>query len=183
MSKTLYLDVDEVVLNSIQAMCEMLNKLFDKDLTEKDIHTWNFEEYGDIGSDFIEAMFDLPLFFEVVRFNPSIFPLLTKAIYHGYKVVFVTKGGERNRKMKEQFIHDYLGGFLDYEYEFIGMDINTSKNTVDMSDGVFIDDNENNLFESNAKRKILCVNNPNSNWNSKWDGEWCYKNKLHALDI
>ena len=180
---TLYLDVDEVVLDSVEAMCKMLNKLFDKNLTAKDIHTWNFEEYGELSTDFIESMFDLPLFFETVRFNPSIFPLLTKALYKGYKIVFVTKGGERNRKMKEQFIHDYLGGFLDYEYEFIGMDINTSKSTVDMSDGIFIDDNESNLFESNAKRKILCVNNPNSDWNSKWSGERWDKNKLHALDI
>jgi len=45
------------------------------------------------------------------------------------------------------------------------------KSSVDMSNGIFIDDVEDNLFSSNAKLKVLYENIPNADWNSKWRGE------------
>ena len=41
-----------------------------------------------------------------------------------------------------------------------------------MSNGIFIDDNEKNLFTSNAEIKILFKNIENTEWNSKWDGDY-----------
>jgi hypothetical protein len=39
-----------------------------------------------------------------------------------------------------------------------------------MKHGIFVDDVEKNLMSSNAKKKVLFENTPNTEWNRNWCG-------------
>jgi hypothetical protein len=75
-------------------------------------------------------------------------------------------------------------GIVDGKHVFyVGDPLNGSKAEVDMSDGIFIDDFDKNLNESNAKVKILCMNNPSSEWNMNWNGRMVFKDKLSEVTL
>ena len=181
--RTIYIDVDEVILNSIEAVCGILNKKFNKDLHAKDIHTWNFLEYGDdITVDDVENAFASDEFFDTVEPNDSALLFITKEYQNMHDIVVVTKGREDNIEKKKRFI-DKIFEEIHVPYEYIGIPLEVSKGSVDMSDGILIDDNEANLYESNAKYKVLCINNINSEWNSTWTHTSVKKDKIHCLNL
>ena len=82
-----------------------------------------------------------------------------------YDIKIVSHGFSPNLKQKEIWIKKRL----PYA-EFIGVNLKkyTDKSHVDMSDGVFIDDNMKNLITSNASENVcfgrIC------GWNKDWEG-------------
>lgn len=75
-------------------------------------------------------------------------------------------GDTANLKLKDKWINDNLPWC-----EFIGVNFKdySDKSHIDMSESIFIDDSSNNLFSSNAARK-LCFGEIKS-WNQDWNGE------------
>ena len=172
-----FLDVDEVILNSIEAVCQILNKRYDKDLHEKDIMSWNFKEYGELGDTEIEDVFDSQEFFDIVEVNPKAVNLIRRLVENNFDVTLVTKGREQNIERKKKFLQKH-GLVDDIIVEYIGLTLEQSKGEIDMSDGILIDDNQDNLNESNAWIKILCVNNDGADWNKGWNGLRIRKDNL-----
>lgn len=85
-----------------------------------------------------------------------------------YKIIIVSSGYSPNLLAKEVWIRENLP-YCD----FIGVNFKeySNKSHVDMSNGIFIDDSENNLTTSNAELKI-CFGKKYK-WNSNWDGIRC----------
>lgn len=180
---TLYIDADEVIFNTIERFCEIMNERLDMDLHEKDIRTWNFQEYcvngRNITEQDVERVFDLEEFYDGITYNQSAIDLINN--YDG-KVVIVTKGSIVNLvRKRDRLMRDKI---VDGKHVFyVGVPLNGSKAEVDMSDGIFIDDFDKNLNESNAKVKILCMNNPSSEWNMNWNGRMVFKDKLSEVTL
>lgn len=164
-----FLDVDEVILNSIEAVCKILNKRYNKDLHEEDILSWNFKEYGDINENEIEEIFDSQEFFDIVELNPSGVKIIKDFVKYNCQVNLITKGRMRNLELKYEYLWN-RGIVNNYTIQYIGIPLNRSKGEINMSDGILIDDNQDNLYESNAYIKILCENNHGADWNNKWNG-------------
>lgn len=74
-----------------------------------------------------------------------------------YENVFVTKGTERNLYKKREFLEEALGEYWE-EFEYIALDMDDKKSSVDMTDGIQIDDVYENLEHTNAHVKILVQN-------------------------
>lgn len=73
--------------------------------------------------------------------------------------------------MKKQFLKNNILT-SDIRFEFVGvLEGLEDKSKIDLSDWVFVDDNQNNLNDSNASLKILFKNRENADWNNKWNGQ------------
>ena len=83
-----------------------------------------------------------------------------------YNVKIVSMGKHANLKLKEEWIEKNLPGI-----EFVGLDLKKfkDKSSIDMKDGLLLDDNEKMLFNSNAFEKV-CFGDKYG-WNDGWYGQ------------
>lgn len=187
-SKTLYLDVDDVILNTRDLVAQMLherkcredstyqarfgNKAF------KPERSWGFQTtYRGLKKSEILDMLDGDEFWNRVTFKDDMMALLNKPeIRENYNYVFVTKGTETNiakkyEKMKDRFDFNHCS--------FYAIDEDESKSVVDMSTGIMIDDNYDFLKETNAKIRLLYREIPETDAN----GYWRLKDNLENLYV
>lgn len=160
----IYIDFDEVLVNSIQANLDILNKRYSTNFKPQEIKTWNFKDcFPQLKDDEIEDIFNAIRFFDNLTWKKGAKDFLKK-----YKniITLVTKGNSQNLELKAKWLEEQGFGWLPY----IGLPLNKSKGSIDMSNGILIDDNQDNLNESNAQIKILYQNYPNCEWNKNWDG-------------
>jgi hypothetical protein len=75
----------------------------------------------------------------------------------------------QNIELKYEYLRNY-GIVNDFSVQYIGIPLNRSKGEIDMSNAVLVDNNQDNLYESNADIKILCENNHGADWNNRWNG-------------
>lgn len=172
--RTLFLDFDGVIANSILAIV----KLYNEDFSEYDgfrkvdwseIKTWNFNELTLADRKYIDCYFNQPRFFQTVEFMPFA-KLALEKISQYYDITIVSNGNTPNLRLKEQWCHDNM-----LYAEFIGIDLgkfpNKSHINMNYVDSVFIDDLSENLRRSNAVTKI-CFGDIYT-WNEDWDGIRC----------
>ena len=171
--KNIYLDVDGVLIHSCQAICDIINKDKGTNFTGDQIMSWNFKEIcPDLTDADVESLFADERFFEYVQWIEGTKEFIKR---HEDHIIIVTKGTYQNIFNKILFFNHY-----NMKVIIKGLPLNVSKNNVNMSDGLFIDDCTKNLIESNAKYKIqFCEYNDNLNeqreWTKGWDGYKMYK--------
>lgn len=168
--KTLYVDFDGTLVATIDAILELYNEDFKY---YKDFHyvnwwtvnTWGFEECNCAPPGYVDLYFNQPRFFEKLHFMPWAEKVINELSKY-YRIKIVSHGYSPNLSLKEIWIKDRLSNV-----EFIGVNLKeySDKSHIDMSDGLFIDDNSNNLITSNAKDKI-CFGEIYS-WNKNWKGK------------
>lgn len=71
-----------------------------------------------------------------------------------YTIKIVSHGYSPNLKQKEEWIKKR---FLNVEFIGVNLKEHSDKSHIDMSDGLFIDDNAKNLVTSNAKEIFVLV--------------------------
>jgi len=165
---TIFLDVDGVVIDSVRAMCQLLNKIYGTNCTPVDITSWNFSEVKpDLTSGEIEDLFNNDKFFNIVLFYDKVFKFINK---YRNKIIFLTRGNARNILQKRNMF-DYYG--LN-NIPIIGLPLNVSKGWINMGykgRSLFIDDCSQNLIDSNADVKIMMKEYDNdTDWQRNWDG-------------
>lgn len=163
----IYIDFDEVLVNSIQADLDILNKRYGTNFTPNQVKSWNFRDcFPQLGDDEIEDVFNDPRFFELLTWKNDAKTFLRYCHKLSRPITLVTKGNKENLSLKTDWLEEQGFGWLSY----IGLSLDKSKGSIDMSDGILIDDNQDNLNESNARIKILYENYPNCEWNNNWNG-------------
>lgn len=187
-SKPLYLDVDDVILNTRDLVAQMLHErkcredsTYQARFGEKPFkpeRSWGFQTtYRGLKKSEILDMLDSDEFWNRVTFKQDMIALLNKPeIRENYNYVFVTKGTETNiakkfEKMKEKFNFDICS--------FYAIDEDESKSVVDMSTGIMIDDNYDFLKETNAKIRLLYRESIGTDAN----GYWRLKDNLENLYV
>lgn len=163
--KYIYLDIDGVLIHSCQAICDMINEKQGTNFTGDEVLSWNFHEIcPNLSDKDVENLFADPIFFQYVRWIEGALDFIKQ---YQNKIILITKGTQKNIHNKEIFFFDQY----KLEVPFIGLTLNQSKNTIDMSDGLFIDDCTSNLNESNAKYKIM-FKEYNDNKEREWQKDW-----------
>lgn len=167
----LFIDFDEVLVDSIRSILLILNPRYGTDFKPDDCTRWDFKDlFPDITSDEVEKCFESDEFWNTLRFKTAgqnVLDFLDKLKPY-YHIVIVSKGTETNLKKKKQWLMDNM----PIPYSFIPIGLDGSKGDIDMTGGVHIDDNQYYLNESNATYKILFANTPYiTNWNNEWEGE------------
>lgn len=170
----LFLDFDEVLADSIEAVLCILNEKYNKNIKFKEVKVWNFTDvFPETHGEEISQIFDQDEFWDVVNFKHGAREFIKYALDNPYieDITVVSVGRKNNLINKERFLKEHFGDKI----KFIGIyshDCVMDKSCVDMSGGIFVDDNENNLFSSNADYKLLFKNVADAEWNSKWTGDW-----------
>ena len=169
----IYLDVDGVLIHSCQAICDMLNENKGTNFTGDQILSWNFKEIcPDLTDGDIELLFADDRFFKYVQWIKGAREFIER---HENDITIVTKGTYLNILRKILFFNRY-----DISVPIEGLSLDTSKNEIDMSNGIFIDDCTKNLIESNAKYKVQFLEyddelNEQREWIKGWNGYKMYK--------
>ena len=160
-----YTDMDGVLINTVESMCQVLDEIFNTHIEPCMIRSWNFSEYDSSLTDKdIEWLFNSKRLFDKIKFYDGAKEFL---LSHENDTSIVTKGGDINLKFKQDLL--YCNGLEGVE--FIGLGLDESKSIVDMSNGLFIDDCTFNLNEVNAKVKVQFRRYDNdAEWQRGWNG-------------
>lgn len=169
--RTLFVDYDGVIANSILAITQLYNKDFSayegfRPIDWSEIKTWDFDELELANRTYIDNYFNQPRFFETVEFMPFAKFSLEK-ICEFYDIKVISIGNTPNLTLKEKWIRNNMpyASFIGVNKELYNDKSHVNMNYVD---SVFIDDLSDNLRKSNAHTKI-CFGT-NYPWNQDWDG-------------
>lgn len=171
--KTLYMDFDGVIVDTIKAIVTLYNQDFQyykkfKPVNWWEVNTWDFEECNCADKKILNSYFNMPKFFNLLGFMEHA-PETIFRMKHAFHLVVVSMGYRPNLVGKKLWMEENLP-FA----EFIGVNMKkyVDKRHIDMSDGIFVDDSAKNLETSNAKYKILFGDE--YPWNKNWKGKRCY---------
>ncbi len=172
----LYVDFDGTMVNTIKTMVELYNsdyRKFDgfKWIDWFLVNTWDFKECSIAPKWYFDLQFNAERLFEQLEFidnQEEVFWYVIDEYFGCDHTTVVSMGQKPNLKLKESYLEQYF-----YGIPLIGLDIDEykDKSSVDMSDGIFIDDSAENLRNSNAAIKI-CFGRTYP-WNEDWDGVRC----------
>lgn len=161
-----YLDFDGCITHSLEAMVNLLNKKYNMNVQPQEITSWNFADKFPIKQRELEDLFADMEFYDILEFIEGAVAFI-KA--HKHESIIITKGDLLNGLYKRCKLD-----MSDLEYvPMIILPLNVSKSVINMSDGIFVDDNADNLRESNARVKILFmeyVDDVDREWQRGWNG-------------
>lgn len=189
--RNLFIDVDDVVLNSSKAAINIFNKKFNlnPEKSFKDISEWSYKSICEdiTKKDIIEA-FESDEFWDSVTINEYFKNLINNKVIEKYcKICFSTRGTEKNLEKKRIMLTKFMEGnaLKNLEWEFIGIDTKIysedhGKKHVNMKHGIQIDDNINYL-NTNADVKILVTNGIETDYNCYNHEEAINKENLYIV--
>lgn len=159
----LFIDFDNTIANSSEVIVDMLNEHFDKNENFEKLRKYDFSDlFPECSYWDIEKFFNSDEMFERLKIFPNM--IETVDAFKGFfdEISIVTIGTKDNLENKKRFLKEN-----NLELTFYGIENNgrSDKSSVDMHNGVFIDDHIGCLHSSNAKIKILMKNVENGEWN------------------
>ena len=175
----IFLDIDEVIFHSCQAMIDILNERYGGNFDGSDVTSWNFQCcYPNMTSEEIEDTFNDPKFFDIVKPIDGALEFMNR---YRDKIILVTKANIENYAHKRKWFDDR--NFADIP--IIALPLNVSKGFIDMQNctgfynySLFIDDSTNNLQETNADYNIMFKeynDQKEREWQKGWDGLTMYE--------
>ena len=174
---SLYLDADDTILLSSEAVIKILNKKYsiNPPKTIDSMRDWEYRSiYKYITTKEVEDIYESDEFFNMVEFDPLFLDFYNKN-KNKINVVIVTKGTELNVTKKEKYIKSILGEDIEYigmtfKYDVDGKRIKDySKTNINMKHGIQIDDRTDALVNTNANVKILINNDRVRTWNQHYE--------------
>lgn len=159
----LYIDFDNTIVNSSEVIVKMLNEKFGENKDWKKLRRYDFKDLFPSCSYWeIEKYFESDKMFEEIELFPEVYETLNSFKDKFDRMSVVTIGTDINLEKKRRFVKDRFS----FDIELIGIknDGRSNKGSVDMRNGVFIDDHIDCLHSSNAKVKILIKTSENSEW-------------------
>lgn len=165
----IYIDFDDTITNSIQALLAISNKRYGTNYKVEDVGNWDFKDiYPDIPLKEIVSIYDTDEFYNLLNIKRDALFVLRRFAKRN-KIFIVTKVNKISMVQKFQWIKEHIQNF-GIDVELIGIPLNKSKGIIDMSDGIMIDDNAKFLNETNAKYKILFKNSRKFDELQEWSG-------------
>lgn len=189
--RNLFIDVDDVVLNSSKAAINIFNKKFNlnPEKSFEDISGWSYKSIcEDITKKDIVEAFESDEFWDSVTINEYFKNLINNKVIEKYcKICFSTRGTEKNLEKKRIMLTKFMedNALKNLEWEFIGIDTKIysedhGKKHVNMKYGIQIDDNINYL-NTNADVKILVTNGIETDYNCYNHEEAINKENLYIV--
>lgn len=159
----LFIDFDNTIANSSEVIVDMLNEHFDKNENFEKLKKYDFSDlFPECSYWDIEKFFNSDEMFERLKIFPNMIETVDAFKDFFDEISIVTIGTKDNLENKKRFLKEN-----NLELTFYGIENNgrSDKSSVDMHNGVFIDDHIGCLHSSNAKIKILMKNVENGEWN------------------
>lgn len=160
----LYVDADDTVLQSSEAVIQILNTKNGTNKSINDLRDWGYKSIdGSLKHEDVEAIYNSPEFFSIVETNPG-FDKMIEKLDGKVNVTIVTKGRAENLELKRQYFTNRYDDVKFCGILFDAEDHNFNKSMVDMRGGICIDDRVDCLRSCNANVKILILNNRRVPW-------------------
>ena len=159
----LFIDFDNTIANSSEVIVDMLNEHFGKSENFEKLRKYDFSDlFPECSYWDIEKFFNSDEMFERLKIFPNMIETVDAFKDFFDEISIVTIGTKDNLENKKRFLNEN-----NLELTFYGIENNgrSDKSSVDMHNGVFIDDHIGCLHSSNAKIKILMKNVENGEWN------------------
>lgn len=159
----LFIDFDNTIANSSEVIVDMLNEHFGKHENFEKLRKYDFSDlFPECSYWDIEKFFNSDEMFERLKIFPNMIETVDTFKDFFDEISIVTIGTKDNLENKKRFLKEN-----NLELTFYGIENNgrSDKSSVDMHNGVFIDDHIGCLHSSNAKIKILMKNVENGEWN------------------
>lgn len=159
----LFIDFDNTIANSSEVIVDMLNEHFGKNENFEKLIKYDFSDlFPECSYWDIEKFFNSDEMFERLKIFPNMIETVDAFKDFFDEISIVTIGTKDNLENKKRFLKEN-----NLELTFYGIENNgrSDKSSVDMHNGVFIDDHIGCLHSSNAKIKILMKNVENGEWN------------------
>ena len=172
----LFIDIDGVIFASCDSIIQILNERYGGNFDGSDVTSWNFQCcYPNMTSEEIEDTFNDPKFFDIVKPIDGALEFMDR---YRDKIILVTKANVENYAHKRKWFDD-----RGFNMPIIALPLNVSKSLVNMNSideySLFIDDNTQNLIDSNSDFKVQFreyqSNNDKREWVKDWDGMVLYK--------
>jgi hypothetical protein len=158
----LYIDIDNTILNTAEAFIEKYCKENNIEKDFYDLKDWGFKSIDrNINIHKFLKYIEEEEFFNDVKYYDEFLRFYVK---HADDFIFnfITIGTKKNLEMKKHFLLRTLPTLKNVNY--IGFEKEKSKDNIDMSNGIQIDDKYENL-NTNAKIKILQKNYIDTDYN------------------
>lgn len=159
----LFIDFDNTIANSSEVIVDMLNEHFGKYENFEKLRKYDFSDlFPECSYWDIEKFFNSDEMFERLKIFPNMIETVDAFKDFFDEISIVTIGTKDNLENKKRFLKEN-----NLELTLYGIENNgrSDKSSVDMHNGVFIDDHIGCLHSSNAKIKILMKNVENGEWN------------------
>lgn len=165
----LYFDFDDTITDSIQNITRIVNRRYGRKVKWTDIEDWDFKDvYPDIPLEDILKIFGEQEFFDTLYPKDGAILGIHKLSKRN-NIYIVTKANNENAKQKHEWVKNVLTS-MGINVILKTVPLHTSKGVIDMSDGIFVDDNVNFLNETNAKYKIFFNNHKRFDETQEWSG-------------
>lgn len=178
----LFLDFDQTIVNAVEAYCETYNEMYGHcegfvpaDWTQ--VKRWDLKDQCPM-HDKPEEIFDSSIFFRHLSpINDNTIEILDmiKEFCH---ITICTIGRPDNIIKKTKWIEENLD--IKDMVLLCQDEITMDKSVVNMEGAIFVDDNEKNLYSSNALTKI-CFGT--TEWNKSWNDGHRVANWMHLHDL
>jgi len=156
----IYMDVDGCLVKSKKQVTKYLNQRYNRNIKWKDIKDYNLQDhFPEVSLDEIEDIFADPNFYPDCEFYKGAMNFIENS---GHEIVFCTKGTPQNLYYKTLILNYYFPTI-----PIITLSNSLSKRTVDMSDGVLVDDYDVNINICNAKYKIVFAPEGETDYNTR----------------
>ena len=154
----IFWDVDDVVLNTSEVLVDMVHEKYGKSTnkTMQDIKDWELKSiYRDIEPDFINWALQSPQFWNKVEIRKEFLQFLKTDSAKQFEHYFVSVGTQNNIDIKQACLNSVIRQFLHTSnFLFIGFNEAFSKRIVPMAGGIQVDDNINNLANTDVPEDL-----------------------------
>ena len=181
---TVYMDIDDVLLDSTNAVLDVIYKRYGVRQEQANIKDWCFRSAKrDMTKEQIEEIFESEEFWNTVQLNETLVKAFEAGLWDGFNWVFVTKGTEQNLQKKFDYLNqqEFLQNHSNWSY--YRLNLNESKSKVHMMGGIQIDDLYGNLVNTDADLKILLKNGRDTPFNTSKRETDNFENLYFADDM
>lgn len=168
----IFCDFDNTIVNTIATITSLYNedfKFYDEFLPIKwwEVNSWEFKECNCCTREYINTYFNQPRFFNKLTYMDWAKETLEE-LKNEYEIIIVSMGDTPNLKLKKLWIKENLP-----YCKFVGVNFKdgNDKSSIDMSEGILLDDSSKNLSTSNVLINV-CFGDVCS-WNEDWNGIRC----------
>lgn len=171
--RTIFLDVDDVLLDSSVAVVDILNQRYGLNKTLDDLVDWGYKSiYRNLTKEQVSEIYESEEFWSSVKPNETLMKVLEdsenneKGIWQQYNWILLTKGSKESLQKKLDYLNN-IPFFKRNEskWRYFGLGHGEKKEDVHMLGRIQIDDNYSFLNRTDADLKILVRNGKETRFN------------------